>query len=146
MTVKTTLPKDPGTARQWFVVDAAEKALGRVAVDVANVLRGKTKATYSPQVDIGDFVVVVNAQRVKLTGRKEEQKIYKNFSGFRGGLKQVSAAAVRERKPERLIEQAVKGMLPRNNLARNMMTRLKVYGGSGHPHVAQAPVAMEVAK
>ena len=142
--MKTTLPQDPGTDRNWVLVDADGKALGRLAVQIANILRGKTKPTFSPQVDTGDFVVVINAEKVSLTGRKEEQKIYKRYSGFRGGLKEVKASAVRERHPDRMILQAVKGMLPKNTLSRKMFSRLKVYAGSEHPHAAQNPSTINV--
>lgn len=127
------------------MVDATDKSLGRLAVAVAVILRGKDKPTFSPQVDTGDFVVVVNAGKVKLTGRKEEQKLYSRYSGFRGGLKQVPASVVRERHPERMILNAVRGMLPKNRLARSMFKRLKVYGGDEHPHAAQSPRKIEIA-
>lgn len=126
-------------------MDAADKSLGRLAARVATILRGKDKPTFSPQVDTGEFVVVVNAGKVKLTGRKEEQKLYSRYSGFRGGLKQVPASAVRERHPERMIKNAVRGMLPKNRLARSMFKRLKVYAGDEHPHAAQGPRKIEIA-
>ena len=141
--MKTTLPK-PVTDRPWWVVDAADKPLGRLAVKIANVLRGKDKACYTPHIDTGDFVVVVNAEKVKLTGRKNEQKTYKRYTGYRGGLREVKASVVRERHPDRLIKMAVKGMLPRNNLSRSMFRRLKVYAGSEHPHAAQKVRAIEL--
>lgn len=137
--MKTTLAKDPGTDRLWFVVDAAEQPLGRLAVKIADVLRGKNKPTYTPNVDTGDFVVVVNAEKVKLTGRKEEQKTYQRYSGYRGGLKEFKASVMRERHPDRMIKLAVRGMMPRNNLSRKMFRRLKVYAGDEHPHAAQQP-------
>lgn len=143
--MKSFLPKDPGTDRGWVLVDAADKSLGRLAARVATILRGKDKPTFSPQVDTGEFVVVVNAGKVKLTGRKEEQKLYSRYSGFRGGLKQVPASAVRERHPERMIKNAVRGMLPKNRLARSMFKRLKVYAGDEHPHAAQGPRKIEIA-
>lgn len=143
--MKTTLPKDPGEDRPWVIVDADGQPLGRIAVKIANMLRGKHRPTFSPQVDTGDFVVVINAEKVKLTGNKESQKMYHRYSGHRGGLKSVTAASVRERHPERLIEGAVKGMLPKNNLSRKMFTRLKVYTGSEHPHEAQNPQPVESA-
>ncbi len=142
--MKSTLPKDPGSDREWILVDAANKPLGRLAVEIANILRGKNKPTFSPQVDTGEFVIVVNAEKVKLTGRKEEQKIYKRYSGWRGGLKQVVAKEVRAKHPERMITQAVKGMLPKNNLSRKTLGRLKVYAGAEHPHAAQQPVLKEL--
>lgn len=142
--MKTTLPKDPGTKRAWLLVDATDKTLGRLAVKIANILRGKTKPTFSPQVDTGDFVVVVNAEKIKLTGRKEEQKIYQRYSGYRSGLKEMTAAALRERHPERLITLAVRGMLPKNALGRRVIKRLKAYAGPDHPHKAQALQTVEL--
>jgi large subunit ribosomal protein L13 len=142
--MKTTLPKQPtNEERQWFVVDAADKPLGRLAVSVANTLRGKTKPDFTPHMDTGDFVVVINASKVRLTGKKEEQKLYRRYSGYRGGLKETKASVVRERHPDRLISLAVKGMLPKNNLSRRVFRRLKVYAGEDHPHAAQAPSTIE---
>jgi large subunit ribosomal protein L13 len=143
--MKTFLPKDSGTDRTWFVVDAFDKPLGRLAVGLAAMLRGKNKVTFSPQVDNGDFVVVINAEKVKLTGKKEEMKIYDFYSGFRGGLKEITAAAMREKHPERMIQLAVKGMLPKNTMSASLMARLKVYAGDKHPHAAQNPKIVEVA-
>jgi len=137
--MKTFVAKDPGAARDWVLVDAEDKPLGRLAVRIANILRGKTKATFTPHVDTGDFVVVVNAEKVKLSGKKDEQKIYRRYSGYRGGLKEIKASVVRERHPDRLIRLAVRGMLPKNNLSRKLFRRLKVYRGDQHPHVAQNP-------
>jgi large subunit ribosomal protein L13 len=142
--MKTTLPKDPGDKRGWVLVDAEDIALGRLAVGVANVLRGRDKPTFAPHVDTGQFVVVVNAEKVKLTGRKNEQKIYQRYSGYRGGLKETTAAVMREKHPDRIISLAVKGMLPKNNLSRKMQRRLKVYAGEKHPHEAQNPTKIEV--
>ena len=144
--MKTTLPKDRGTERDWYLVDAADKPVGRLAVQIANILRGRQNPTYTPHMDTGDFVVVINAARVKLTGRKEEQKQYQRYSGFRGGLKKESAAMVRARNPERIVEQAVKGMMPKNHLNRKLYSRLKVYAGPEHPHEAQMPKAINVAE
>ena len=141
--MKSFQAKDPGEARDWLLVDAAERPLGRVAVKIADALRGKDRPTYTPHVDTGVFVVVVNADKVKLTGRKEDQKLYQRYSGWRGGLKKVPASAVRERHPDRMIKQAVKGMLPGNTLSRGMLSRLKVYAGATHPHEAQQPRAVE---
>lgn len=140
--MKTFVPKNPGDNRRWLVVDAADKPLGRLAVTIANALRGKDRPTYAPQIDTGDFVVVVNAAKVRLSGNKEQQKIYQSYSGFRSGLKLTTAAQMRATYPERMIKHAVKGMLPRNNIARDMMSRLKVYGGAEHPHAAQKPVSL----
>lgn len=143
--MKSFLPKDSGANRAWFVVDAADKPLGRLAVKVAAVLRGKNKVTFSPQVDNGDFVVVLNAGRVKLTGKKLDQKIYDFYSGYRGGRTEIKASVMRERHGDRMIKLAVKGMLPKNTLSRTLITRLKVYQGDKHPHAAQNPQAIEVA-
>lgn len=140
--MKTTLPKDPGTDRAWFVLDADGKPLGRLAVQIADILRGKMKPTFTPHIDTGDFVVVINAEKVRLSGRKEEQKIYQSYSGWRGGQKETNAAAMRERHPDRMVKLAVKGMLPRNNLSRQMIGRLKIYAGAEHPHSAQQPQAL----
>jgi large subunit ribosomal protein L13 len=125
--------------REWILIDAADQPLGRLAVQIANCLRGKNKVTFTPQVDTGAFVVVINAEKVKLTGRKEDQKIYSRFTGFRSGLKQVNAAALRARHPDQLVRLAVRGMLPRNHQSRTMVRRLKVYAGTEHPHEAQKP-------
>ena len=142
--MRSFIAKDPGADRDWYVVDATGKSLGRVAVGIANILRGRNKPTFTPHVDTGDFVVVVNAEKVKLTGRKEEQKVYQRYSGYRGGLKETPAGVVRQRHPDRLIRMAVKGMLPKNNLSRRAFSRLKVYAGETHPHEAQKPEPVEV--
>lgn len=137
--MKTFVAKREEVERCWYVVDAGGVPLGRLAVRIADVLRGKNKPTYTPHVDTGDFVVVVNARDVVLTGRKEEQKLYWSYSGYPGGLKQRSAAQVRARHPERLVEHAVRGMLPRTKLGRAIYRKLKVYAGPEHPHEAQRP-------
>ena len=139
--MKTFVPKDPGDKRRWLLMDAADKPVGRLSVTIANALRGKDRPTYAPEIDTGDFVVVINAAKVKLTGNKEEQKIYQSYSGWRSGLKLQTAAQVRARFPERIIKHAVKGMLPKNRLAARMMRRLKVYANGDHPHEAQKPIA-----
>ena len=138
--MKTFVPKHPGENRAWRVVDATDKPLGRLSVSIANALRGKDRPTFTPEVDTGDFVVVINAAKVVLTGNKEIQKIYQTYSGWRGGQKRFTAAQIREKHPERLIEHAVKGMLPKNNIAGDMMRRLKVYADAEHPHASQKPV------
>jgi large subunit ribosomal protein L13 len=125
--------------RSWLVVDANGARVGRLASEVAGLLRGKHKATYSPHVDGGDFVVVINAEKAEFTGRKWDQKVYSSHSGYAGGLKQVNASTVRESHPERVIEHAVKGMLPKGPLGRKMFRKLKVYVGNEHPHLAQQP-------
>jgi large subunit ribosomal protein L13 len=130
--------------RRWFVVDAEGKVLGRLASGVASVLRGKHKPSYTPHVDDGDFVVVVNADKIVLTGRKLEQKTYHRHSGYAGGLRSVTAKRLLERRPERVIQHAVRGMLPKNPLGRRMLRKLKVYAGPDHPHEAQRPEPLEV--
>lgn len=140
--MKTTLPKLSDLSRTWYVVDATDKPLGRLAVRIANTLRGKGKPIFTPQVDVGDFVIVVNASKVKLTGKKETQKIYQRFSGYRSGQQRISAARVRERHPERLVELAVRRMLPKNNLSRKTFGRLRVFAGTAHTHAAQNPVPL----
>lgn len=142
--MKSTVAKASESDRVWYLVDAADRSAGRLAVEIANILRGRNKTAYTPHVDTGDFVVVVNAEKVKLTGRKEEQKIYQDYSGYRGGLKEKNAATVREKHPERIIKGAVKGMLPKNRISRTMFGRLKVYVGPGHPHAAQNPQKVEL--
>ncbi|HMP77659.1 MAG TPA: 50S ribosomal protein L13 [Kiritimatiellia bacterium] len=142
--MKTTAAHPDEVSRKWYIVDAAEKPTGRLAVRIAEVLRGKDLPTYTPHVDMGSFVVVVNAGKIKLSGNKDEQKLYKDFTGFPGGLKERPAKSVRATHPERIITQAVKGMLPKNKLQSVRMTRLKVYAGEKHPHVAQKPEALAV--
>lgn len=142
--MKSTLLHPDDVSRKWYVVDAAGKTAGRLAVRIAEVLRGKDNPAYTPHVDMGNFVVVINAEKVRLTGSKEEQKIYKDFSGYPSGLKLRSAAVIRQQHPERIIMQAVKGMLPKNKLARKYMTRLRVYAGPEHPHAAQKPEPLVV--
>ena len=132
--------------RQWWVIDAADQVLGRVAVKAANLLRGKEKAIFTPHVDTGDFVIVINADKVRVTGKKETEKTYMSFSGFVGGHKTETLKARRARRPELLVEHAVKGMIPHNRLGRRIFTKLKVYGGAEHPHEAQQPVAISTLK
>jgi len=144
MTTKTTVPKNPDASRRWMLIDASQKPLGRLAVVAANLLRGKDRPTFDPSIDMGDFVIVINAEKVKLTGRKEEQKKYQRYSGYRGGLREISVPTMRERYPDRIIKLAVWGMLPKNNLSRKEMTRLKVFRGSAHTHAAQNPQKLEL--
>ncbi len=132
--------------RKWWVIDAADQVLGRVAVRAANLLRGKEKAIYTPHCDTGDFVIVINAEKVRVTGKKEVDKTYMSFSGYVGGHKTESVKARRARHPELLVEHAVKGMIPHNRLGRRIFTKLKVYAGTEHPHAAQQPIAVEAAK
>lgn len=142
--MKTYLAKTGEVDRKWYVIDAENQVLGRLAVKVANVLRGREKPVYTPHVDTGDFVVVINAEKVKLTGRKEQQKIYQDYTGHMGGQKEQTAAEVRARKPVRLVEDAVRRMLPKNRLARQQYTKLNVYAGAEHPHAAQKPEVLEL--
>lgn len=138
----TTIPRAEDVRRNWLLMDAAGQPLGRLAVKIADCLRGKHKPTYTPHVDVGDFVVVINARRVKLTGKKEDQKIYTDYSGYRDGLKEIKASVVRARHPERMIYDAVHRMLPKNRLMRRTILRLKVYPDDAHPHAAQNPAAL----
>jgi large subunit ribosomal protein L13 len=133
-------------ARKWHVIDADGAVLGRLAVQIADVLRGKDKPTFTPHLDAGDFVVVINAEKVKLTGNKETAKEYMSYSGWKGGEKYRTVAQVREKHPERLIEHAVKGMIPKNRLGRQLLTKLKVYAGPNHPHAAQQPDTIKAGK
>jgi large subunit ribosomal protein L13 len=137
--MSTTNPTSETVERTWYVIDAEDQILGRLATRVATVLRGKHKPTFAPHVDCGDYVVVLNADKVKLSGNKEAAKEYYRYSGYSGGLKVRTAAEVRAENPERMITQAVKGMLPKNRLAREVITKLKVYGGGEHPHAGQKP-------
>ncbi len=137
--MRTYSAKPSEVTRDWFVVDASEFELGRLATRLAMVLRGRHKPTYTPHVDTGDFVVVVNASKVRLKGRKLDQKYYHRYSGYPGGLRSVVARKVREDDPERMIRQAVQGMLPKNRLSRQVIKKLKVYADAEHPHEAQKP-------
>jgi len=142
--MKTYLPKVNLNERKWHVVDADGKVLGRLAVQVANLLRGKSKPVFTPHMDTGAFVVVINAEKVRVTGKKETQKQYMTYSGWRGGEKRRTVAEMRARHPEQLIVHAVKGMVPKNRLGRMLMTKLKVYRGPQHPHAAQKPEPLAV--
>jgi large subunit ribosomal protein L13 len=137
--MKTFSAKASEITRKWWIIDARDQVLGRVAVKAANLLRGKEKAIVTPHVDTGDFVVVINAEKVRLTGKKEEQKSFMSFSGFVGGHKTESVRARRARHPELLVEHAVRGMIPHNKLGRAVYRKLKVYAGDEHPHAAQQP-------
>jgi large subunit ribosomal protein L13 len=130
--------------RRWHVIDANGKVLGRIATVAARLLQGKNKAIYTPFIDTGDHVVIVNASQVKLTGRKEDQKIYRRHSGYEGGLREERARIVRQRNPRRIVEEAVRGMLPKTKLGDAMYRKLKVYAGANHPHAAQKPIQLEV--
>ncbi len=142
--MKTFLPKVDEIERQWYVIDATDQVLGRMAVTIANMLRGKHKPTYTPHLDCGDFIVVVNADKVKLTGRKETRKVYQYYSRHMGGQTERTAADLRRKHPEWLIKQAVWGMLPKGRLGRAQYRKLRVYAGAEHPHVAQKVEALEL--
>ncbi|MDD3293160.1 MAG: 50S ribosomal protein L13 [Geobacteraceae bacterium] len=142
--MKTLVPKNEDIKRNWFLVDVDGKVLGRVATHIATVLRGKNKPLFSPHVDNGDFVIVVNAEKVVLTGNKLADKIYYSHSGYPGGIKSISAGKLMEKKAEDIIRKAVKGMLPKNKLASHMLKKLKIYTGSVHPHEAQQPKSLQV--
>ena len=141
---KTITPSISSINRQWYLVDAENQTLGRLASEVASVLRGKNKANFTPHLDTGDFVVVVNAEKVQVTGRKSTQKLYRRHSGRPGAMKVETFSALQERIPERIIEKAIKGMLPHNALGRQLFRKLKVYKGSEHPHAAQNPQTLTI--
>ena len=143
--MRTFVASAKSAGSQWHVIDANGQVLGRVATLAAKLLQGKHKAIYTPFIDTGDHVVVINAAQVKLTGRKEDQKIYRRHSGFEGGLREERAAVVRKRQPVRLVEEAVRGMLPKTKMGDAMYRKLKVYAGAEHPHAAQQPAKIEVA-
>ena len=142
--MKTFSAKAEDVNRDWFVVDASDKTLGRLASEIAHRLRGKHKAEYTPHVDTGDYIVVINAEKVRVTGNKATGKIYHRHTGYPGGLKSMSFEQLIDRAPERAIQSAVKGMLPRNPLGRAMFKKLKVYAGDEHPHAAQQPQALNI--
>src|SRR5499427_1811949 len=144
--MKTYLPKVNLDQRKWHIIDANGAVLGRLAAQVANALRGKDKPIYTPHLDAGDFVVVVNADKILVTGKKETNKKFMTYSGWKGGEKYTSVAQIRSRHPEKLITHAVRGMVPKNRLGRVLMTKLKVYKGEKHPHAAQQPAALAPAK
>ena len=137
--MKTFTAKNETVQRDWYVVDAAGQTLGRLATEIASRLRGKHKPEYTPHVDAGDYIVVINAEKVRVTGNKTSDKIYYSHTGFPGGIKEISFEKLIDKAPERVIEAAVKGMLPRNPLGRDMYRKLKVYAGTNHPHAAQQP-------
>jgi large subunit ribosomal protein L13 len=137
--MKTYSQKASEIQRDWYVVDASEQVLGRLATQIATLLRGKHKPTYTPHLDGGDFVVVINAEKIRVTGHKADQKVYYRHTGYPGGLKVTSYKMMREKHPDRILRMAVKGMLPKNRLGRRLMTKLKIYSGPHHPHAAQQP-------
>lgn len=142
--MRTFMAKREDAQRDWYLVDAQNKVLGRLASELAKILRGKNKPTYTPHADTGDFVIVVNADKVSLTGNKWKQKIYYRHSGYPGGIKSIAADELKAKRPEDLIRFAVKGMLPKNRLGRKLFKKLKVYAGSEHPHQAQQPKHIEI--
>ncbi|MGJ8687788.1 MAG: 50S ribosomal protein L13 [Spongiibacteraceae bacterium] len=142
--MKTISANSNSVKQDWFVVDAADKTLGRLASEIAHRLRGKHKAEYTPHVDTGDFIVVVNAEKVRVTGKKATDKIYHHHTGYIGGLKSISFEKLIDKAPERVLQNAVKGMLPKNPLGRAMFKKLKVYAGTEHPHAAQQPVELNI--
>jgi len=141
---KTTIPSIDSSSRQWYLVDAENQTLGRLATEVASVLRGKNKPDFTPHLDTGDFVVVVNAEKIRVTGKKAQQKLYRRHSGRPGGMKVETFSALQNRLPERIVEKAIKGMLPHNALGRQLFRKLKVYRGSEHPHIAQNPQVLKL--
>ncbi len=141
---KTTIPSIDSIDRQWYLVDAENQTLGRLATEVASVLRGKNKPSFTPHLDTGDFVVIINADKIIVSGNKAQQKLYRRHSGRPGGMKVETFQALKERLPERIVEKAIKGMLPHNALGRQLFRKLKVYRGSAHPHAAQNPKAFNL--
>jgi large subunit ribosomal protein L13 len=141
--MKTFLPKVDVDLRKWHVIDAEGAVLGRLAVQVADVLRGKNKPVFTPHIDAGDFVVVINAEKIRVTGKKETEKLYMSYSGWKGGERYRTVAEIRQKRPEDLIMHAVKGMIPKNRLGRRLLTKLKVYKGTAHPHAAQQPATLK---
>ena len=142
--MKTVSAKKESVTREWYVVDATGKTLGRLSTEIANRLRGKHKPEFTPHVDTGDYIVVVNAEKVKVTGNKTTDKVYHHHTGYPGGIKSITFDQLIDKAPERIIEKAVKGMMPKNKLSRSMMTKLKIYAGSEHPHSAQQPTPLKI--
>ena len=142
--MKSFIAKPAEVERKWYVVDADGKTLGRLASEVATVLRGKNKPTFTPHVDCGDYVIVINAEKVAVTGKKRSEKIYKKHTGYPGGLREITFDKLQQKKPEEIIRHAVKGMLPDGKLGRQMFKKLKVYAGAEHPHTAQKPETLEI--
>jgi large subunit ribosomal protein L13 len=142
--MKTYSPKPEDANREWFVVDATDKILGRLATEITNRLRGKHKPEFAPHMDMGDFIVVINADKIKVTGQKLDKKMYYKHSNHPGGLKEKTLREMLDKKPENVITAAVKGMLPKNRLAAQLLKKLKVYAGSEHPHAAQAPKTLDI--
>jgi large subunit ribosomal protein L13 len=141
---KTVLPTIDNLDHKWYVIDAEGQRLGRLATEVATILRGKNKPTFTPHMDTGDFVIIINAEKIEVTGRKREQKLYRRHSGRPGGMKEETFEKLQVRLPERIVESAVRGMLPKNSLGRKLFTKLKVYAGPSHPHTAQQPETLVI--
>lgn len=142
--MKTFSAKKESVTRSWYLVDATDKTLGRLSTEIANRLRGKHKPEYTPHVDTGDYVVVVNAEKIRVTGNKTTDKVYHHHTGYPGGIKSITFDKLVEKAPEQIIEKAVKGMMPKNKLSSAMMSKLKIYAGSDHPHSAQQPQPLEI--
>jgi large subunit ribosomal protein L13 len=142
--MSTYIPSANEIERKWFVVDASGKTLGRLATQAASILSGKTNPKYTPYIDMGDHVVVINAEKIRLTGLKSQSKVYRRYTGFPGGLREESFTRLLQRRPEKIVEEAIKGMLPKTKMGRKMGSKLKVYKGDKHPHEAQQPQALEL--
>lgn len=142
--IRTYVPKATEIERRWYIVDAEGLTLGRLATQIASVIRGKHKPSFTPHLDVGDYVIVVNAEKVRVTGNKQEQKFYFRHSGYPGGFRSTSLRDQLDRHPERVIETAVKGMVPHTNLGRQQLSKLKVFAGPNHPHAAQQPTPLEI--
>jgi large subunit ribosomal protein L13 len=143
--MSTFIPSALDTHRKWFIVDASGQTLGRLATQAANVLSGKTNPKYVPYIDMGDHIIVINAEKIRLTGLKSQQKLYRRYTGFPGGLREESYTRLLQRRPEKIVEEAIKGMLPKTKMGRQMATKLKVYKGDKHPHQAQQPETLQLA-
>lgn len=143
--MSTTIPSGKNSQRKWFVLDASGKTLGRLATEAASILAGKRNPLYTPYIDMGDHVVVINCEKIHVTGMRAEQKIYRRYTGFPGGLREESFQKLLVRRPEKILEEAIKGMLPKSKMGRQMATKLKVYKGADHPHQAQQPQPLELA-
>jgi len=142
--MKTVSAKKESVSREWYVVDATDKTLGRLSTAIANRLRGKHKPEYTPHVDTGDYIVVVNAEKIRVTGNKTTDKVYHHHTGYPGGIKSITFDKLIDKAPEQVIEKAVKGMMPKNKLSRSMMSKLKIYAGNEHPHSAQQPMPLDI--
>ncbi len=142
--MNTFMQKKETVERKWYVIDATDKNLGRLASKAATILKGKHKATFTPHIDCGDYIIVINAEKINLTGAKLDKKIYYNHSGYPGGLRERTAAVMKEKYPEEMVERAIKGMLPKGRLGKQMYTKLFVYRGSEHKHIAQKPETLEI--